>query len=188
MNAGRRQWICDGANAWPVEGVKNLDADGVAALFGLSAKKRAAMEIRSVDMGDDPRYSLEPTEGETWEAVKEIGAIALDDEIIIAISTDRGVMFLPRSAVKHVKPENRRFGVRWAAGKCPIIACYGDALVSVLMAPVNPESARALHCMAGRMAAPAWEPEEEKAAAAEAKAEDLLKMMEGDSRAEKRDA
>lgn len=179
LNAGRRQWISDGANAWPVEGVKNLDADGVAALFGLSAKKRAAMEIRSVDMGDDPRYSLEPTEGETWEAVKEIGAIAWDDEIFIAISTAGGVMFLPRSAVKHVKPENRRFGVRWAAGKWPIIACYGDALVSVLMTPMNLESERALRCMAGRMAAPAWEPEEEKAATAEAKAEDLLKMMEG---------
>lgn len=162
-----------------MEGVKNLDAEGVAALFGLSAKKRAAMEIRSVDMGDDPRYSLEPTEGETWEAVGEIGAIAWDDEIFISISTDRGVMFLPRSAVKHVKPENRRFSVRWDAGKWPIIACYGDALVSVLMTPVNLESARALRCMAGRMAAPAWEPEEEKAEAAETMAEDMLKMMEG---------
>jgi hypothetical protein len=88
-------------------------------------------------------------------------------------------MFLPRSAVKHVKPENRRFGVRRAAGKWPIIACYGDALVSVLLSPVNVESARAMRCMAGRMAAPAWEPEEEKAATAEAKAEDLIKMMEG---------
>ena len=27
LNAGKRQWICDGSNAWPVEGVKNLDAE-----------------------------------------------------------------------------------------------------------------------------------------------------------------
>ena len=179
LNAGKRQWICDSLNAWPVEGVKNLDADGVAALFGLNAKKRASMEIRSVDMGDDPRYSLEPTEGETWEAVKEIGAIALDDEIFIAISTAGGVMFLPRSAVKHIKEENRRFRVRWAGGEWPIIACYGGALVSVLLTPVNLESARAMRSMAKRMAAQAWEPEEEKAATAEAEAEDMLKMMEG---------
>lgn len=182
LDVNNVQWVCDGKNAWIVDGVKNLTAEGLAALFDLDIKKLANMEIRNVDMSHDARYGVAPMPGE--EEAEAIGAIAWDDQIFIAIGTRTGVMFVPRSPVKHIKEENRRFGVRRAANSWPIIACYGDMLASVLMAPVAQEHARTMRCMAGRMAAPAWEPEdaaaERSAAQAEETVEEMLRRMKGD--------
>lgn len=159
-----------------MEGLKALDPEGIEALFNLTAKKRAKWYINEVEIEKDRwRFSVEPVDVE--EDAEDVGHVAWEDEIFIALRTERGNLFIPLSPLKHIKAENRRYAVRWVPEGEPIVAVYGDVMVHALVMPVYKEFAGALRCMAGRMAAPMYVPEEEVAADAEARAEKLAALI-----------
>jgi hypothetical protein len=46
-----RQWLTDGSNVYPVEGVR-IHSDSIPALFDLTKKQADSMQIREVNMID----------------------------------------------------------------------------------------------------------------------------------------
>lgn len=169
---GGGQWISDGIAAWPVEGIR-VDAEGLSALFNLTEKQKAKIQMRE-SVVTDPRYSLFRKDGE--EGSDELGAILCGGEIIIALKSVRGNLFIPYSSVKHIKDENRFYGVRWD-GNRPLVAVYRGFKAEAIVVPLSNGWSDLLQHRAERMAAQRYE-WPDKAAEAEAAAEAMLAHAE----------
>ena len=177
MNAANgEQWISDGFNAWPVDGLR-VDAGAVVSLFNLTIKQQDKVIIREMDT-DDPRFTIYETEGE--ELAKEIGAAVYMDSLLVGLESRRGVLWIPYDAIKHIKEDGRWYGVRWRDGRA-MVAVYGDMFAAALVLPVTNMAAGYMQAKAARMAAAPYLWPDEKAAAAEAEAaaEAMLKEMGG---------
>lgn len=150
--AGYGQWISDGIAAWPVEGIR-LDVAGLSALFNLTEKQEAKIQMRECVVCD-PRYSLYRCEGE--EDSDEIGAMVCGGEIFLALKSVRGNLFIPYSSVKHIKDENRFYGIRWD-GHRPLVAVYQGFGAAALVLPLSNGWSDLLQDRAGKMAASRYE-------------------------------
>lgn len=171
---GAGQWLSNGQSAWRVDRVR-LDIDVVVELFNMTGKKRAGMYMTE-QVVSDPRFSITPVEGE--EETDEIGAILWCDEIYLALKSARGTLFIPYVAVKHIKAESRRYGIRWRFDR-PLVAVYGDLTCSALVLPLSDESAENIRRDAMAMAGPRyiWPDQGRDAADAEDAAEAMLRNM-----------
>jgi hypothetical protein len=175
---GGGQWLCNGYGAWPVEGIY-LDEDGLPALFNLTEKQRRDFIVKQAPV-PDARWSLVRVDGE--EPLDELGVIWWEDALYIALDSSRGVMLVPAELVKPVyvaKDDEIGWFARWKDGR-PLIAAYGDMLVSALMAPVDNVTAASILAAPARIihrAAFSWPDPEKDAAEAEAEAERIAGQM-----------
>ena len=177
MNAENgEQWISDGSNAWPVDGLR-VDAGAVVSLFNLTIKQQDKTIIREMDT-DDPRFTIYETPGE--EMAREIGLMEYMDSLLLGLESSRGVLWIPYDAIRHIKEDGRWYGVRWRDGRA-MVAVYGDMFAAALVLPVMNHAAEYMQAKAARMAAAPYKWPDEKAAAAEAEAaaEAMLKEMGG---------
>lgn len=160
---GAGQWISDGIAAWPVEGI-TVDVDGLKALFNLTEKQETKIQMREVAIAD-PRYARYMMEDE--EQSDELGAMLFGDEVFVALKSRRGNLFIPYSSVKHIKEENRFYGIRWAAG-FPLVAAYNGFTCAALVLPLSNGWGDVLSHRAEKMAAPrfVWPDEADRAEAA----------------------
>ena len=171
----RTQWITNGSTAFRVDGFE-LDLDGLAELLDLSEKKRCAWNMFEKPTADE-RFQPEPVIGE--EDTDACGAQVWADAVYIALPTSRGMLWIPYEPVRHIKEDNRRYGVRWR-GDRPLVAVYGDLTCSVLTMPLDNDNADQLRRFASQMAAPAFQ-WSDPAARADAEAEALAaRMMDGE--------
>lgn len=160
---GAGQWISDNISAWPVEGIR-LDVDGLKALFNLTKKQETKIQMREAVVAD-PRYARYMMEDE--EQSDELGAMMIGGELFLALKSARGNLFIPYSSVKHIKDENRFYGVRWGYGR-PLVAAYNGLTCAALVLPLSNDWGDLLQHRAERMAAPrfVWPDEADEAEAA----------------------
>lgn len=160
---GAGQWISDGIAAWPVEGIR-LDVDGLKALFNLTEKQETKIQMREVAIAD-PRYERYMMEDE--EQSDELGAMLFGDEVFLVLESARGNLFIPYSSVKHIKEENRFYGVRWGYGR-PLVAAYNGFTCAALVLPLSNGWGDLLQHRAEKMAAQrfVWPDEADRAEAA----------------------
>lgn len=170
------QWISDGQSAFLVDGLR-VDEEAVAALFNLTQKQRTNMYMGE-STTSDPRFTFTPLEGE--EHTDEAGAMVWDDnEVYVAIPSSRGTLWIPHAAIRHIKPESRRYAVRWRRDR-PLVAVYGDLFCQVLIMPLSNVFTEPMRKRAGMMSAPTyqWPDLDREAAEAEEAAEALLKKID----------
>ena len=160
---GAGQWISDGIAAWPVDGI-TVDVDGLKALFNLSEKQETKIQMREVAIAD-PRYARYMMEDE--EQSDELGAMLFGGEVFLALKSARGNLFIPYSSVKHIKEDNRFYGVRWGYGR-PLVAAYNGFTCAAIVLPLSTSWGDLLQHRAERMAAPrfVWPDEADEAEAA----------------------
>jgi len=137
-----RQWLSDTYNAYPVEGVR-LTVESIPALFDLTPKQTDAVQIREVNM-EDTRLSVEPVDGE--RELEDWGAVWYAGELYRAMGSAYGLLMVPVSSLKPAENKNGvlRFFERVRPDGNILIACYGDMLVSGIVAPVDTKCAEAI--------------------------------------------
>lgn len=136
---GGQQWISNGSAAWPVEGIV-IREESIPALFDLSPKKRAEMVIKEMET-DDPRFVLTPMAED--EALRDLGIVLSGGEEIKVLLGKDGIMMVKAGLLK---PASRGDGAalfaRALEGRVPVVAVYGDMLVSGLIWPITGKAAR----------------------------------------------
>ena len=138
-NAGQ-QWICNGCAAWPVEGFR-MSINMIASIFGLNMKQQEKFDIREGAVPDEDSWFLEPTEGE--ERLTDLGLAYSGGKLYRALKGQDGLLFID---IDWTKPGERKgeefnfeYRLRKQKQKTPMIACYGDMLVSALVMPMKAE-------------------------------------------------
>ena len=130
------QYLGDGRACWPVEGI-HLSADMIPALFDISEKKQEDTIIKAWPCPDEERFSLVPVTGE--EGLKDLGPIYHSGEYIRVLSGQDGLIFINSELTKPGANKEGRFlySLRKREGRTPIVACYGDMMVSALVMPIK---------------------------------------------------
>ena len=138
----RRQWISDGANAYPVEGFRIFE-HSIPELFDLKQKQADKMKIRSVDLIDD-RLTIEPYPGET--KLEDMGAVWYAGGLYRVLGSYDGLIFVSVSCLKPADSATGflRFVERTNADGNVLIAVYSELLVGAIVSPVSTESAKAI--------------------------------------------
>lgn len=131
-----RQLLCDGRGAWPVEGIK-LTSDIIPALFDITEKQQDKISIRELPVPDEERFALEPMEGE--EELTDMGTIWNDGNFIRVLSGEDGLLFINQALTKPGENKEGKFTycARKREGRVPLVACYGDMLVSAIVMPMK---------------------------------------------------
>ena len=172
---GGGQWISDGVAAWPVECLR-LDVDGLEAIFNLTAKQLADTYICE-RVTSDLRFRRAPMEDE--ETSREIGAVMLRGELVLALTSSRGMLYIPFNEVRHVKEDYRYYGIRWAYGR-PLVAVYRGMMIEALVLPMGNEDADAIrHKAEGMVHSFHWPDDVEDVAGAEQAAEAMAEEVSG---------
>lgn len=132
-----QQWIGNGMAFWSTDGI-TLNEDMIPVLFDLNAKQRSEISIRRQDAPDMERYGMVPMQGE--EMMDDLGLVWACGSFYRALrSKRRGLLFVDTALLKPVESkEGIQFYVaRYSERGTPIIAAYGDMLVSALVAPTK---------------------------------------------------
>lgn len=166
------QWITNGQSVYHVEGLR-LDLDGLDALFDLPEKKRLQMAMRE-GTSDDARLYQMDREGD--EPAKPVGKLVYMDELVIALETSQGIVYIPESPIHHVKEDKRDYVVRWSENG-PLVAVFKGLFVEALCVPLGNSYAESVSKLAASMGTAwyAWPDKAAEAAAAEAVAEEMMK-------------
>ena len=132
--ANRRQFLSNGRGLWPVEGIR-LNADMIPALFDISEKKQQIISIREMPIPDEERFTLEPMQGE--EELEDLGLIWHDGDFLRVLNGEDGLLFIDAALTKPGENKEGKFTyfARKKEGRTPIVACYGDMLVSAIVMP-----------------------------------------------------
>lgn len=171
---GGGQWISDGVAAWPVYHGLRLDEDGLRALFNLSSKQLENMYIGTSTYAE-PRFRRSIVDGE--ENTKVAAEVRLYGEIMLALPSSRGTLYIPLEAVRHIKEDYRGYAVRWEYGR-PLVAVYSGLMVEAIVTPLDNTDAEKIRGMANALLTPyRWGGDEEEAAEAEKRDEE--RVMEG---------
>ena len=143
------QWISDGVAAWPVEGLR-LSVGGLESLFNLSEKQLDKLQIleREVADVDYRRYRLSDDED-----TDIVGMLIFSGETFVAVRSHRGLLWIPHSAIRHIKEDYMAFAVRWMYGR-PLVAVYDGFTVGALVTPMSEAWAELLSKNAAALAAP----------------------------------
>lgn len=144
-----QQWICNGAAAWPVEGI-TITAGSVPAIFDLSPKQQAEMSIREGEVSDE-RFSVTPMEGE--EALRELGDVLFHGVIYRALESAAGLILINREWIKPAAraTDDLIFTLRAPEGKAPMVAVYADMFCSGLIMPIHQKGVKQIQEEMGRM-------------------------------------
>lgn len=135
-----RQWISNGAAAWPVEGIE-IEEGSVGALFDIPEKKQGLVSITRREYADG-RFQAEPMEDYEME-LKDLGDILYRGNVYKALKNDEGVMLIDIRWLKPVQAGNGyRYCERYAQGREPLVAVYGDLLAGALIMPMTGKNAR----------------------------------------------
>lgn len=131
-----QQFLSDARAFWPVEGI-HLTADMIPALFDISKKKQEDTIIKAWPCPDDERFSLVPVKEE--EELKDLGTIYHSGEHIRVLCGQDGLIFINSELTKPGSNKEGRFAysLRKYEGRVPVVACYGDMLVSALVLPIK---------------------------------------------------
>ncbi len=138
-----RQWLTDGSNVYPVEGVR-IHSDSIPALFDLTPKQADPMQIREVNMIDD-RLTIEP-QPDTEKLLEDIGAVWYAGELFRVLGSANGLIFVPVATLKPA--ENKMGALEFYERVNPaghiLIAVYGNMLCNALVCPVNQKTAESI--------------------------------------------
>lgn len=131
-----QQFLSNGIALWPVEGIQ-LTAAMIPALFDINEKKQEKISIREIFM-DDERFSLEPMDGE--EELEDLGLVWDCGSFFRALKGKDGIIFIDAALTKPGENKDGKFiyCLRERPGNAfPMVACYGDMLVSALVMPTK---------------------------------------------------
>lgn len=140
------QWISDGNNAWPVQGLW-LTAEGLEALFNLNRKQTAEMGFYEGTITDE-RFTRDNMPLE--EHTKEAAVVMLCGELVVALPSHEGMLFIPHEPIRHIKTDYRGYAIRWKDGR-PLVAVYQGMFCEALVCPVDNGDAEAIRRMAEDM-------------------------------------
>lgn len=132
----RRQFLSNGSGCWPVEGIQ-LEAAMIPALFDISDKQQSMIAIRELPVPDEERFTLEPMQGE--EELEDMGLILHDGGLIRALRGEDGLLLIDSDLTKPGANKEGKFvyRARKREGRTPLVACYGDMLVSAIVMPIK---------------------------------------------------
>lgn len=144
-----QQWLCNGAAAWPVEGI-TITAGIVPAIFDLSPKQQAEMSIREGETTDE-RFRISPMEGE--ETLKELGDVLFHGTIYRALESAAGLILINRDWIKPAAraADDMIFTLRAPEGRAPMVAVYADMFCSGLIMPIHQKRVKQIQEEMGRM-------------------------------------
>lgn len=139
------QWIGNGYAYYPVDGV-HLSERNIPVIFDIDEGKRAKYLIQEIDCtAETDEYRLDVHPMRDIEAICETcpGCIWHREELYRILLAEEGVYLIN---VAHLKPLEGKgtyheFYVRRREGERPVIACYGDMLVSAIISPVSKDRA-----------------------------------------------
>lgn len=142
----RTQWISDGNSAWPVYGIK-LTAEGLMELFNLSNKQRAETGFYE-SVSPDDRFTRDKMPLE--ETTREAAVLMLYGQLVVALPSSAGMLFIPFEPIRHIKADYRRYAIRWKDGR-PLVAVYQGMFCEALVVPCGNTDAEAARKMAEDM-------------------------------------
>ena len=129
-----QQFLSNGMALWPVEGIQ-LTAAMIPALFDINDKQQEKVSIREI-FQDDERFTIEPMDGE--EQLEDLGLVWEDGKFLRALKGADGIIFIDAALTKPGENKDGKFiyCLRKRPGSSfPLVACYGDMLVSALVMP-----------------------------------------------------
>lgn len=131
-----RQYISNGAAAWPVEGIQ-ITPDIIPVIFDIDEKKRQKITIHEMDAPDEERFTLEPMQGE--EELEDLGLVWHSGTFFRALRGEDGLLFINTALTKpgENKEGKFRYCARKREGRVPLVACYGDMLCSAIVYPAK---------------------------------------------------
>lgn len=129
-----RQYLSNGQAFWPVEGIK-ITPDIVPVIFDIDEKKKEKIAIYEWPIPDKERFTVEPTPGE--EELEDLGLVFYGGDFYRALKGTDGLLFIDTTMTKpgENKEGKFRYCVRKKEGGIPLVACYGDMLVSAIIVP-----------------------------------------------------
>lgn len=142
----RTQWISDGNSGWPVYGIK-LTAEGLMELFNLSNKQRAEIGFYE-SVSPDERFTRDKMPME--EMTKEAAVLMLYGQLVVALYSHAGMVFIPYEPIRHIKEDYRRYAIRWKDGR-PLVAVYQGMFCEALVVPCGNGDAEAARKIAEDM-------------------------------------
>ena len=131
-----RQYISNGKASWPVEGIR-ITTDIIPVIFDIDEKKKEKIIIPETPVPDEERFSLEPMQGE--EMLEDLGIVFYGGDFYRALKGTDGLLFIDTALLKPGENKEGKFMycARKKEGRTPLVACYGDMLVSALIVPEN---------------------------------------------------
>lgn len=140
---GGRQWLSDGSNAYPIDGVR-IHSGSIPALFDLTPKQAEDVQVYEYTV-HDPRLTIEP-QPDTEKLLEDIGAVWYSGELFRVLGSGSGLIFVP---VATLKPAENKMGAlefyeRIDARGNILIAVYGNMLCNALVCPVTQKTAESI--------------------------------------------
>lgn len=141
--ADGRQWLSNGAAAWPVEGIR-ITKEAIPAIFDIPQKKLEGMHIDEAAY-QDPRFTIEP-QNDTELQLEELGSVLSGGSVWTALKNDRGLVFINADYLKPVasKTGHYTYMERWDVNRGPLVAVYDDFFVGALIMPVYGQNAEGI--------------------------------------------
>ena len=132
------QWLGDGFNLYKVENIRLTEA-ALPSLFGLTLKQFNRCSIREISEARDI-YRADNYEGDETQLYC-VGAVWGFDQQILALNSEKGLMFVPLSSLKPVTyNEDTDFRLR-LENSLHRVAVYNGMFCDALLLPLDTQSA-----------------------------------------------
>lgn len=130
-----QQFLCNGAAAWPVEGIR-ITEGMIPALFDISEKQQTKVNIHEREYTDE-RFCVEPWPGE--KPLEDMGTVWDSGKFYKALKGENGLLFIDLAQTKPGENKEGKFVFfeRGEEGRMPLVACYGDMLAGALVMPTK---------------------------------------------------
>lgn len=133
---GGQQFLSNGVAAWPVDGIRVTEGM-IPALFDLNEKQQQKLSIHEMETVDE-RFTIEPMPGET--ILEDMGLVWSAGTLLRALKNENGLLLIDTAQTRPGENKDGNFIYterRSRPGQAPLVACYGDMLVSALVVPVK---------------------------------------------------
>ncbi len=156
------QWISDGNAAYFVDADIRITEENVIPLFDFSKEEKKRPIIRSGDVAATNIYSSQRVEDE--ELLEAIGSVLYGDNIMMALKSADGMLFINRRYLSPVaKSDYIEFYLR-KNGNIPMVAVYSNMFCEAVISPYAGRSAEDVREEAAKIAYESVYPFEEAAA------------------------
>ena len=145
------QWIGTHTAAWPVEGDLQITEGSIAAIFDLTAKKAAQMDILALPLGQGSRLYADPaTEWDTYE----LGIVECLGERYLLLACRGQMLVVDMAKVKAARSAEEYQGMKVSvnADGEPLVLVKDGMLTTAVIMTEGESTVNAIRAMIARMA------------------------------------
>ena len=148
---GGEQWIGTHTAAWPVEGDLELTQGSIAAIFDLTAKKAAQMDILALQLEQDSRLYADPAT--EWDA-QELGIVEYLGERCLLLTCCGRLLVVDMAKIKAARCAEEYQGMKVSvnADGEPLVLVKDGMLTTAVILPESKKAVDTIRAMIARMA------------------------------------